>query len=99
MIPDASTWRSSADYDHLDALTASDMAWEWLRRNEDYDADFEAAASARGDPDPLTEQIRQRWGLRFPGRSSAAASRSTGSLASTGRHQRRRACRHPGGAR
>lgn len=99
MIPDASTWRSSADYDHLDAVTASDMAWEWLRRNEDYDAAFEAVASARGDPDPLTEQIRQRWGLRFPGRSSAAASRSAGPLAATGRHQCRRACRQTGRAR
>ncbi|MFN8680317.1 transcriptional regulator domain-containing protein [Paracoccus sp. P2] len=74
MIPDASIWRSSADYDHLDALTASDVAWEWLRRNDAYDADFEASVSARGDPDPLTERIRQRWGLRFPRRSSSAAS-------------------------
>ncbi|WP_420836131.1 transcriptional regulator domain-containing protein [Celeribacter indicus] len=75
------------------------MAWEWLRRNDDYDADFEAAASARGDLDPLTEQIRQRWGLRFPGRSYAAASRSAGSLASAGGYQCRRACRHRGGVR
>ena len=69
MTPDPSTWRSSAEYDRLDALTASDLAWECLRRNEAYDADFEASASGRGDPKPLTEHIRQRWGLRFPGRS------------------------------
>ncbi|MDH0367833.1 transcriptional regulator domain-containing protein [Brucella anthropi] len=73
MTPDASTWRSS-EYDHLDTLTASDLAWEWLRRNDAYDADFEAVASGHGDPEPLTEQIRQRWGLRFPHRSTDLAS-------------------------
>ena len=67
MTPDASTWRSSAEYDHLDALTASDLAWEWLRRNEAYDADFEALAGS-DVPKSMTDQIRQRWGLRFPRR-------------------------------
>lgn len=71
MTPDASTWRSSAEYDHLDTLTASDLAWEWLRRNEAYDADFEALAGA-DVPKNMTEQIRQRWGLRFPRRSTDA---------------------------
>lgn len=68
MTPDASIWNSS-EYDHLDVLTASDLAWEWLRRNDDYDADFEALSSESGAPEPLTERIRQRWGLRFPCRS------------------------------
>lgn len=68
MTPDASTWRSSA-YDHLDELTASDLAWEWLRRNDGYDADFEALTSENGASQPLTERIRQRWGLRFSCRS------------------------------
>ena len=70
MTPDASIWRSSVEYDHLDALTASDLAWEWLRRNDAYDTDFEASLASRGDPEPLTEHIRQRWGLRFPGQSA-----------------------------
>ena len=74
MTPDASTWRSSAEYDHLDALTASDLAWEWLRRNDAYDTDFEASVAGRGDPEPLTEHIRQRWGLRFPSRSRSRTS-------------------------
>ena len=83
MTPDASTWRSSAEYDHLDALTASDLAWEWLRRNEVYNADFEALAAA-DVPKELTAQIRQRWGLRFPRRSTNATARSRGPVASTG---------------
>lgn len=71
MTPDASTWRSSAEYDHLDALTASDLAWEWLRRNEAYDADYDALTAADA-PKSLTDRIRHRWGLRFPRRSTDA---------------------------
>lgn len=66
MTPDASGWRSSALYDHVERISASDVAWEWLRRNEAYDKDFQALTDARGDPQPLTDKIRQRWGLRFP---------------------------------
>jgi hypothetical protein len=74
MTPDASIWRSSADYEHLDVLTASDLAWEWLRRNDAYDADFEASVADQESPEALTDQIRQRWGLRFPRRSSGPTS-------------------------
>lgn len=73
MTPDASTWRSSAEYDRLDTLTASDLAWEWLRRNDAYDADFEAFSTYRAGSDTLSERIR-RWGLRFPRRPPDAAS-------------------------
>lgn len=93
MTPDASTWRSSTEYDHLDALTASDLAWEWLRRNEAYDADFEIFASGIGAPEPLTERIRQRWGLRFPGRSASPASRCSSLLATAGGYECRGADR------
>ena len=95
MTPDASTWRSS-EYDHLDGLTASDLAWEWLRRNDAYNVDFEASALAPGTREPLTERIRQRWGLRFPGRPRDASTRSAGFLASAGGHKRCRALRGAG---
>ena len=97
MTPDASTWRSSAQYDHLDELTASDLAWEWLRRNDDYDADFEASIADQGDPQPLTERIRQRWGLRFPCRSAGPATRCAGLLAPSGGHKCGGADRSPFG--
>lgn len=74
MTPDTSTWRSSAEYEHLDALTASDLAWEWLRRNDAYDADFVASVAGRLSPEALIDQIRQRWGLRFPRRSPGSPS-------------------------
>lgn len=73
MTPDASQWRLSAHYDHVDDLTASDLAWEWLRRNDDYDHDFEALDGANVSPQALTEKIRQHWGLRFPGRPTERA--------------------------
>ena len=66
MVPDASGWRSSALYLHVDGLAASDIAWEWLRRNEAYDHDFDAYSRNKADPQSLTDRIRQRWGLRFP---------------------------------
>ena len=88
MTPDASTWRSSAQYDHLDELTASDLAWEWLRRNDDYDADFEASIADHGDPQPLTERIRQRWGLRFPRKTRSFCPTATGGVVAAERSRR-----------
>jgi hypothetical protein len=88
-MPDASQWRSSEIYDRFEDLTASELAWEWLRRNEAYDRDFATLADKDVDPQTLTDRIRQRWGLMFSGRSSARPSRSSGLLASRGGQQRR----------
>ncbi len=70
MTPDSSLWRLSVRYEHIDDLTASDLAWEWLRRNDDYDHDFEALSRVDVDPKELSQKIRDQWGLRFPGRPS-----------------------------
>ncbi|MER9291522.1 DUF6499 domain-containing protein [Mesorhizobium sp. M0510] len=43
MRPDTSLWRSSSTYDYLDDLVAADLAWEWLRRNPDYQRDYAEA--------------------------------------------------------
>ena len=74
MMPEPSRWRQPTNYDHIEKLTASDLAWEWLRRNEAYDRDFARFSQREVDPQALTEEIRQRWGLRFPGRSQARLS-------------------------
>ena len=74
MTPDPSGWRSSGRYAYVADMAASDVAWEWLRRNESYDKDFRALADGIDDPRALTEKIGQRWGLRFPGRSPDRAS-------------------------
>lgn len=81
MTSDASTWRSAAAYEHLETLTASDLAWEWLRRNEDYRADFKALMADRDNPDQWLDRIRRRWGLRFRCRPADPGTRSPGLLA------------------
>ena len=96
-MPDASQWRSSEIYDRFEDLTASELAWEWLRRNEAYDRDFEAVMQPDVDPTLLTDMIRQRWGLRFPGRSVGPATRCAGLLAPSGGHKCGGADRSPFG--
>ncbi|MCX7587297.1 transcriptional regulator domain-containing protein [Phenylobacterium sp. 58.2.17] len=67
MTPDASRWRSSADYAYLDTLIASDLAWECLRRNPAYQQDYaQITQQATGDERAI-QRLRSRWGLRFPG--------------------------------
>ncbi|WP_232793196.1 transcriptional regulator domain-containing protein [Caulobacter hibisci] len=66
MSPDASRWRSAQAYDYVDELSAADLAWEYLRRNPDYQSDFQAPRQASGQSD-----WPARWGLRFPRRSFA----------------------------
>jgi len=63
-------WRSSRAYDYLRDLNAGGVAWEFLRRNQEYRVDYAnpqfRAALEAGVPGP-----EQRWGLRFRGRSNA----------------------------
>jgi hypothetical protein len=66
MSPDASRWRSAEAYDYLDDLSAADLAWEYLRRNPDYQNDFQTASQGRGE-----DFMSARWGLRFRSRSFA----------------------------
>lgn len=73
MTPDAAGWRSSDGYARVSDMSASDLAWEWLRRNEAYDQDFQALRRPTGDRQTLIDEIRRRWGLRFPHRSADAA--------------------------
>ena len=87
MMPDASHWRMSACYDHVEKLTASGLAWEWLRRNETYNQDFEALSAKDADRVMLTEKIRQRWRLRFRGRSVSRSTDAFSLLVTARRHQ------------
>jgi hypothetical protein len=67
MSLDPSHWRSASEYAYAETLSAPDLAWEWLRRNVDYQRDYASAARKKEDPDELTRIVRQSWGLRFPG--------------------------------
>ena len=49
------------------------LAWEFLRRNPDYQRDYQAAAGDSADQAEFPEAAILRWGLRFPGRSGSAS--------------------------
>jgi hypothetical protein len=53
---DLGAWGAGAAYLYTLDLDASDLAWEYLRRNPQYHADWTSSA-ARAAP--------ERWGLRF----------------------------------
>lgn len=68
MIDDLADWQSASTYDYADGLASTDLAWEWLRRNEEYQRDYARieAAESQTEMQRLTERARRRWGLHFP---------------------------------
>lgn len=76
-------WRSEDRYSGLNGASPSDLAWEFLRRNPDYQRDFERikirrafSAETGAGPDPI-----RRWGLTFCGGPGAAGGRASDLLA------------------
>jgi hypothetical protein len=63
MQPDTSPWRVKEGYDYLERLPPEGLAWEFLRRNTDYQHDYNLHNSerrSRGRAD-----IANRWGLQY----------------------------------
>lgn len=57
-------WKSEQDYANLEKAESADIAWEWLRRDNQYEQEFRnltAAARQSGAPD----RFRKKWGLSF----------------------------------
>lgn len=80
MKPDTSRWRDQDQYEFYDDLPVEGVAWECLRRSAAYQASFDDIV-AQGDRDlPLSDDVQELWGLRFPGRPQAFCSRSTRDL-------------------
>lgn len=74
------SWRSGAAYDYVDALTPSQLAWEFLRRNPEYRKAFQKLVSGgRISPQGAVAFARQ-WGLRFPRRTTADRDRAANLL-------------------
>lgn len=97
MTPDISHWRSSERYEYVQDLVSPELAWEWLRRNEDYQRDFEAAQLELNADTAATEAARSRWGLRFPVVAGPRRQRGRAHLGARSEHRRRdsdRATRH-----
>jgi hypothetical protein len=59
-------WRSEQDYANLGEAETADIAWECLRRDNEYEHDFSSlTAAARESGAPLL--FRDKWGLSFRG--------------------------------
>jgi hypothetical protein len=71
-MPSAPDWRSPAAYAYVADLSPSDLAWEFLRRNPDYQRECQALQQQPESLD-LAEAFARRWGLRFRGRSPASS--------------------------
>jgi hypothetical protein len=67
MPSDQSGWRSTAEYDYVEYLSASDLAWEWLRRNKRYSMDYATLSKAATDNASLKTAFLKKWRLRFRG--------------------------------
>jgi hypothetical protein len=57
-------WRSSSAYDFLDNLNWPSIAWEFLRRDAEYRADY-ANPRFRAALESGVAVDERRWGLRF----------------------------------
>ena len=57
-------WRSEQDYANFEKAETADIAWEWLRRDSEYEQEFnDLTAVARSSGSP--HQFRKKWGLSF----------------------------------
>ncbi len=65
MVPDTSQWRSTTAYDYFDRLPAAGLAWECLRRNSAYQADYAESLDQSHDSMQTGTLLSKRWGLRF----------------------------------
>lgn len=65
-------WRNASYYQYLHDLNPAELAWEFLRRNSEYEQ--EVAASDPADERAATA-LTARWGLRFPNRAEPAGGR------------------------
>lgn len=61
-------WRSEQDYANFEKAETADIAWEWLRRDSEYEQEFRnLTAAARSTATP--HRFRKKWGLSFRGQS------------------------------
>ena len=59
-------WRSPGAYANMKGGNRPDLAWECLRRNDDYRTDCRALPGT-GSPIKVSSEFRRRWGLSFRG--------------------------------
>jgi hypothetical protein len=78
-MPSVPDWRSASVYTHAYEIHLREFAWEYLRRNSNYQRDYRTAV--RRTESRQAETLAVRWGLRFPFRSAAAGRQHSAGLA------------------
>lgn len=58
-------WRTGSAYDYIDGLITPDIAWEFLRRNHDYQRDYAGLQQAGHLSPDKARALSDRWGLSF----------------------------------
>jgi hypothetical protein len=58
-------WRSAEAYQHAMAIPAAGLAWEYLRRDDDYHRDFDRVNRRKSPTGTTLDAFSERWGLRF----------------------------------
>lgn len=66
-MPKQGTWRISAAYDYVYDLDAPDLAWEFLRRNPEYQQDYVRLNETGLREGEATAVLSDKWGLSFRG--------------------------------
>jgi hypothetical protein len=66
-MPEQGKWRISTAYDYVQDLDAPDLAWEFLRRNPEYQKDFARMKSEGQDDGIVAAALAEKWGLSFRG--------------------------------
>ncbi|WP_426441323.1 transcriptional regulator domain-containing protein [Bradyrhizobium genosp. P] len=56
-------WRSESAYHDVKQAETADMAWEWRRRDREYQQDFRGLLSSKQSS--VTDHFRRKWGLTF----------------------------------
>lgn len=57
-------WRSPASYRAMQSADLAGFAWECLRRNAEYRAEYESLPNRRSSFG-VNDRFRQQWGLSF----------------------------------
>lgn len=59
-------WQASETYEYVNNIPAAGLAWEFLRRNEDYNRDYAELMSQKRAAKDQLDHFSTHWGLRFP---------------------------------
>ncbi|WP_456763209.1 transcriptional regulator domain-containing protein [Bradyrhizobium sp. USDA 4011] len=69
-------WRSAEAYPDARKAESVDIAWEWLRRDREYQRDYQLLVSGE-ESSAMAEQFRRKWGLTFRRRSAKDVRRAS----------------------